>query len=166
MDSDVTHPRDAGSIASAENGEHAFPLDWALGGVAGLSEANMRLALRLGDGLRAAWERLSQIGEKAFIECGAEGSAMLRRAANTGGSDGEDDVRPGRWEDIIADIEEWRLEAAEGLVAAWQDWQRAWAGGGTMARPAEERGELVLTPWPVVLTEKADAQRPDSVAPG
>lgn len=164
MDKDLTRPGAMGSAAPAGNGEFAL-LNWPLGGIIGLNEANLRLGLTLGHRLLAAWARLGEIAEKAFAEFDAERSATLRHVASPGRSHGGDDVHPGQWEDIIADIEKWRLEVTEGFVAAWQDWQRGWTHGAIVDQPAQDRGELVLTPWPVVLAEP-DKSRRDPIASG
>lgn len=152
MDENVTRPCNVGSVVSTPNGELDLS-NWPLTAVATLTEANVRLALTLADRSRAALERLGQIGEKVLTECDAEGRIVLRRAFEPGRADIGDDVRPGQWDDVIADLQEWRLEVTDGFVAAWQDWQSAWAGCGIGDQPAQGRGDLILTPWPVAIAE-------------
>lgn len=117
MNENVTRPRAVGSIVSTGNGGLDL-LNWPLTAVATLSEANVRLALTLADRFRAALERLGQIGEKVLTECDTEGRIVLRRAFEPGRADIGDDVRPGQWEDVIADLEEWRLEVTEGVCCS------------------------------------------------
>ena len=164
MDEIVTGPRAVGSNAPMEN-EGFSPLNWPLTGVAALGEANMHLALTLADRLSAAFERLVQIGEKVLTECDAEGRVTLRRAFKPDhAAIADDDVRPGQWEDIIADFEEWRLEVTEGLVAAWQDWQSALAARSIGNLAAQGPGELLLTPWPATIAGSAGIDFPNSDA--
>jgi|GEM_PF-3811555 len=130
----------------------ASPFD----GMIRLGQANMQLGFFLGDTFRAGMQRLTEIGAKLFAECSTEADAVARRvSASTKVADGED-VHPGQWDDIVTDMEALRLEMAEGIMTAWDEWRKSWMDGEDSATDEAARSTpLILNPWPVCGEKKS-----------
>ncbi|WP_272799526.1 hypothetical protein [Sphingobium sp. AntQ-1] len=119
-----------------------------------VGQLNFQLGLVLTDIARAAWERFVQISEKISIECSTESDAVMQRLFQPN-AESQTDVRGGQWDDIVADVEEWRLETMERSRTACEDWRRAWLNGAT-GESLLPAASTVLCPWPVALTDQAD----------
>ncbi len=119
-----------------------------------VGQMNFELGLILADIARAAWERFVQISEKISVEYSTEAGAVIQRLSQSD-LENQTDVRAGRWDDIVADVEEWRLETMERSRTACEDWRRAWLNGAT-SETMLPAASTVLCPWPVVLTDSVD----------
>lgn len=123
----------------------ASPFD----GMVRLGQANMQLGFVLADTYRAGMQRMAEIGAKLFGECSTEADAVAKRMSASAKADDED-VHPGQWDDIVTDMEALRLEMAEGVMAACDEWRKSWLGGANnVADEARKSTPLILNPWPV-----------------
>lgn|GEM_PF-1810186 len=150
-------PHGASSPHETGEADMSQPLDTMLA----LTQANMRLALKLAETWRESGQTIIEIGGRGASEVAEETRAAISKRAE-GGTVALPNT--GHLQDYLGELESLRVATAEKVEEAVADWRNSLSS--TVSSSLDAKGatpfDTLFKPWFTLLQGSAQAEKPDA----